>query len=171
MAGSWKDIASIHVENARELLEKQAGKQADLPCGLMARRTYDYLWVEQKGQMKSFQPPKAEFKTFSDEKGMEIPQNRYTKWFDYDKIKSGLSVRTRQAGDYFVLPGGGRKTIKSYFIDEKIPAMLRDGVFLLAEGSHVLWVIGRRISEAYKVTDRTKRILQVHVSGGNEDGR
>ncbi len=171
MAGSWKDIASIHVENARELLEKQAGKQADLPCGLMARRTYDYLWVEQKGQMKSFQPPKAEFKTFSYEKGMEIPQNRYTKWFDYDKIKSGLSVRTRQAGDYFVLPGGGRKTIKSYFIDEKIPAMLRDGVFLLAEGSHVLWVIGRRISEAYKVTDRTKRILQVHVSGGNEDGR
>ncbi len=171
MAGSWKDIASIHVENARELLEKQAGKQADLPCGLMARRTYGYLWVEQKGQMKSFQPPKAEFKTFSYEKGMEIPQNRYTKWFDYDKIKSGLSVRTRQAGDYFVLPGGGRKTIKSYFIDEKIPAMLRDGVFLLAEGSHVLWVIGRRISEAYKVTDRTKRILQVHVSGGNEDGR
>ena len=171
MTGSWKDITSIHVENARELLEKQAGKQADLPYGLMARRTYDYLWVEQKGQMKSFQPPKAEFKTFSYEKGMEIPQNRYTKWFDYDKIKSGLSVRTRQAGDYFVLPGGGRKTIKSYFIDEKIPAMLRDGVFLLAEGSHVLWVIGRRISEAYKVTDRTKRILQVHVSGGNEDGR
>ena len=109
--------------------------------------------------------------TFFYEKGMEIPKNQYTKWFDHDKINGMLSVRTRQTGDYLLLPGGGHKTIKSYLIDEKIPAHLRDEVFLLADGSHILWVIGRKISEGCKVTEKTKRILQVHMSGGEEDGR
>lgn len=175
LTGSRKDLTSVHVEGVRELLEKQAGKQADLPYGLTARRTYDYLWIEKKctGEAVGWnekQPPKVEFETFSWQKEMKIPENQYTKWFDYDKIKGTLSVRTRQTGDYFILPGGGRKTVKSYLIDEKIPAELRDSVFLLADESHILWIIGRRISEGCKVTSQTKRILQVHVSGGKENG-
>ena len=102
---------------------------------------------------------------------MKFPENLYTKWFDYDRINGALSVRTRQAGDYFYLPGGGRKTVKSYMIDEKIPADRRDGIFLLAEGNHILWIIGRRISEKVKITPQTRRVLQVHVSGGEENGR
>ncbi len=188
LSGSGKDITSIHVESVRELLEKQPGKQADLPYNLTARGTYDYLWIERRkygeprqnkvfgkaggeANIKKSQAPNAEFQLFSYEKGMEIPQNRYTKWFDYDTIKDTLSVRTRQAGDYFILPGGGRKTIKSYFIDEKVPASQRDSVYLLADGGHILWIIGMRISEGCKVTAKTKKILQVHISGGNEDGR
>ncbi len=174
MTGSKKDITSVHVEEVRELLEKQAGRQADLPYGLMARRTYDHLWIERKdGQKKKGDAPvpKLVFETFFYEKGMEIPKNQYTKWFDHDKINGMLSVRTRQTGDYLLLPGGGHKTIKSYLIDEKVPSHLRDQVFLLADGSHILWVIGRRISEGCKVTEKTKRILQVHMSGGEEDGR
>lgn len=175
LTGSRKDLTSVHVEGVRELLGKQAGKQADLPYGLTARRTYDYLWIEKKCAREAVGwgeklPPKVEFDTFSYQKGMKIPENQYTKWFDYDKIKGTLSVRTRQTGDYFVLPDGGRKTIKSYLIDEKVPADLRDQVFLLADGSHILWIIGRRISEGCKVTNQTKRILQVHVSGGKENG-
>lgn len=174
MTSSGKDITSVHVEGARELLEKQAGRQVDLPYGLMARRTYDHLWIERKADgraQREVLPPKLEMETFFYEKGMEIPKNQYTKWFNHDKINGMLSVRTRQTGDYLLLPGGGHKTIKSYLIDEKIPAHLRDEVFLLADGSHILWVIGRKISEGCKVTEKTKRILQVHMSGGEEDGR
>ena len=39
---------------------------------------------------------------------------------------------------------------------------------LLAAGSHILWVIGQRISEAYKVTLKTKHILEVCIHGGKE---
>ena len=38
---------------------------------------------------------------------------------------------------------------------------------LLADGSHILWVVGKRISEGYKVTKETKRVLKVQVCGGN----
>lgn len=75
-------------------------------------------------------------------------------------------LRFRRTGDYFSLPGGGRKTLKSYMIDEKIPQKQRDRIPVLAEGSHVVWLIGYRISEYYKVTAQTKQILEVAVDGG-----
>ena len=36
-------------------------------------------------------------------------ENQYTKWFDYDKINVGLSIRYRKNGDYLTLSGGGKK--------------------------------------------------------------
>ena len=42
---------------------------------------------------------------------------------------------------------------------------------VLTEEDHVLWVMGMRISEYYKVTDDTKKILQVQIRGGAKDGR
>lgn len=100
----------------------------------------------------------------------EIPKNMYTKWFDYDRIKDTLSVRNRLPGDYVTLKGGGRKSLKSLFIDEKIPRWERDKIPLLAEGSHILWIIGGRISEYYRVTEQTERILKVHLDGGTDCG-
>ena len=48
-------------------------------------------------------------------------------------------------------------------IDEKIPGQMRDGIPLLADGSHIIWVIGYRISEYYKIGPDTLRILQASV--------
>lgn len=51
--------------------------------------------------------------------------------------------------------------MKSYMIDRKIPADLRDSVVLLAEGSHVLWLSDGRISAAYKVSGDTHNVLEL----------
>ena len=64
--------------------------------------------------------------------------------------------------------GGGHKKLKDYLINSKIPKEERDQLLLLAEGSHILWVIGQRISEAYKVTQKTKHIFEVCIHGGKE---
>lgn len=104
---------------------------------------------------------------FSYKKDEEIPENRYTKWFDYDTIKNTLSVRNRQTGDYITLKDGKRKTVKAYMIDEKIPREERDKILLLAEGHHILWIVGYRISEYYKITEHTQQILQVQTDGGD----
>ena len=96
-------------------------------------------------------------------KELEIPKNQYTKWFDYDKIKDGLSIRYRKNGDYFTLSGGGKKKLGRFMIDEKIPEKERDRIPVLADGDHVLWVIGYRISDYYKITDETERVLEAEV--------
>lgn len=94
----------------------------------------------------------------------KIPEKTYTKWFDYDRMKDNLSFRHRQPGDYIQVTFlGGRKKLKEYLINEKIPREQREELVLLTEGSEVIWVIGHRISEGYKITAETKRILEVCV--------
>jgi tRNA(Ile)-lysidine synthase len=68
------------------------------------------------------------------------------------------------------LNGGGRKTIKAFMIDEKIPRQERDHIPLVADGSHILWVIGYRISEYYKIREDTQRVIQVQLDGGKGNG-
>ncbi len=94
----------------------------------------------------------------------EIPKKMYTKWLDYDKIKGIMRLRTRQAKDFFIISADGKKKkLKNYLIDEKIPRQERDSILLLADDVHILWAIGWRISEDVKVTEHTKRVLEIQV--------
>ena len=68
------------------------------------------------------------------------------------------------------LAGGGRKTVKALMIDEKVPREEREKIPLIADGSHVLWVIGYRISEYYKITDDTHTVIQMQLDGGKDNG-
>ena len=54
-----------------------------------------------------------------------------------------------------------RKTLKAYLIDKKVPREKRDNICLVADGSHILWIVGERISSFYKVNDTTKRIIEI----------
>lgn len=191
---SVKDITFKHVETVWGLADKETGKRVNLPYGMEARAEYGMVWIarksnrlnpaelpEKKADAKEKDENKEEIwvekseeirvKTlklshFLYKKHQEIPENWYTKWFDYDTIKNTLSVRTRQTGDYITLKDGKRKTVKAYMIDEKIPRQKRDKILLLAEGHHILWIVGYRISEYYKITEHTRQILQVQVDGG-----
>ena len=74
-------------------------------------------------------------------------------------------MRKRQIGDYIDILGKEGKTcqkkIKDYMINEKIPVKERDNIWLLASEKTVLWMVGYRINEKIKVTNDTRRILQV----------
>lgn len=91
-----------------------------------------------------------------------IPQKTYTKWLDYDRIADSIVVRNRKAGDFLSMNAmNQRKALKAYFIDKKVPREKRDNICLVADGSHVLWIVGGRISSYYKVNDTTKRIIEI----------
>lgn len=195
---SRKDIGGVHVEAVQELFKKQVGKELSLPNGIQVKRVYEGVWIKRESekentskieQIQGEQETSGEkiagewicegenradyyhLTTFCYEKGMEIPQNRYTKWFDYDKIKDTVSFRHRQSGDFITIKGGGKKSVKEYMIHEKIPREIRDSIDLAADGNHIMWIVGYRISEMYKVTEDTKTILQIQYDGGTEDGR
>ena len=182
---SRKDFGAVHVKDILTLFEKNSGKQIQLPYGLCAMREFDKIVIrvrvqDEVGQVKipvtipgriEFEEGEImEFSLLPAENYREIPQKKYTKWFDYGKIIHCLVLRNRQSGDYLTITeGGGRKTIKEYFIEEKVPRLERENKLLLAEDKHILWVIGMRISEAYKVTEQTKTILQVTIKHTKEE--
>ena len=166
-AGGGRDIGFVHVEQALELREKQAGRRVSLPQGMWAKREYEGLSLGRgtPKEKKEQGLPAVEIDIFSYKKGKEIPKNMYTKWFDCDKIKDTPEVRTRREGDYLLLEDGSRKSIRRFMIDAKIPRDERDQVPLLADGPHVMWVIGYRISGYYKITEDTRRVMEVRVKG------
>ena len=91
-------------------------------------------------------------------------ENRCTKWIDCDIMKSNLQVRTRRNGDYIILDeSGSRKKLKDFFIDKKIPKEERDNILLVANGSDIVWIIGYRLSGAYKVTEDSLNIIRLQI--------
>ncbi len=182
-ACSRKDIAREHANALRGLICGQTGRRISLPYGITAEKTYDALLLTSAKQ----QAVERDFIEISLDKAgeqeqsyavlggtllcrilpftkkyEEIPKNLYTKWFDYDKIKNRLYLRYREPGDYFVLDAlGHRQKLKQYLINEKVPKAERNRVLLLAEDSHILWAVGYRISEYYKVTEDTNTVLEV----------
>ena len=100
--------------------------------------------------------------------GEKILEKKYTKWFDCDKINCELSVRTRRSGDYMIVnQSGGRKKLTRCMIDDKIPGEIRQEIPLVAAKDEVLWIVGGRISERYKITSRTEKVLEITYQGGN----
>ena len=194
-----KDITGQHISNLVNLMTKQGSKELSLPYGIKAYKEYDMLMLCQHpdgdmfrtedsdaaDQVYVIEPP-AEIDVPGEgtytfilcendaalwAKQENIPENRYTKWFDYDKITTDLLLRTRRQGDYLTIDAAlHTQSVKQYMINEKIPKIQRDNIHVLADGAHVLWIPGYRISQCYKVDESTKRILQVQLRGGNHDG-
>lgn len=176
--GHVKDLTYGHVISLEELLTKQTGKQVYLPGEMVAEKQYDLLRISVKsfeikfcydiviGQriyIPEIQKYVAARLLPKEDYGGSV-QNVYTKRFDYDKIKDSLQIRSRQAGDKIQTKGmTGTKKLKKYFIDEKIPRLARDRIPLVVEGNNIIWIVGQVISEAYKIEQNTKTILEISV--------
>jgi tRNA(Ile)-lysidine synthase len=57
----------------------------------------------------------------------------------------------------------GTQKLKEFFIDHKIPRFERADIPFLVSGEGIVWVVGYRIDERFKITERTQRILKVQV--------
>lgn len=89
-------------------------------------------------------------------------QKSFVQFFDYEKLKTGIYIRYRNDGDIFKpFKSKGTKKLKEYFIDNKIPRDSRDKIPLISSGSEIVWIIGHKMSDKFKVTENTKYILKL----------
>ncbi|OON90814.1 MAG: tRNA lysidine(34) synthetase TilS [Candidatus Epulonipiscium fishelsonii] len=121
LINNLQNITSKHLEQAINLLNKPSGKQINFPKNIVIRREYDFLEIGLfadenidyevktlnigKNYFMNFQIKLEEIK-FNSKIFKETTQNMYTKYIDYDKIKIGLQIRYRKAGDKIMLSGG-----------------------------------------------------------------
>lgn len=79
-----------------------------------------------------------------------------------DKL-AGAVVRARRPGDRIRLFGmQGRKKLKDYFIDQKIPRGMRGQIPLVAAGNEVLWIVGYALSEDLRVGDELEKVVRLN---------
>ena len=81
---------------------------------------------------------------------------------DANKIQFPLTLRHWRHGDRFHPLGmKGSKLLSDFFVDQKFTEAQKANVFLLvSDDDEVLWVVGHRIDDRYKVTSETKSILR-----------
>ena len=185
LVGKLKDVSNIHIEDILKLSDKNVGKRIEIPYNIIAQRDYNSIEIFIKENFQEINTEKNQifeeirlnyeyylgyydkhiiFEVLDREEDINIPKDECVKWFDYDKIDQKLILRNRKSGDKMQLnPEGTTKKLKDLMINLKINKNERDSIPLVAEGSNVLWLIGKRNSEAYRVDDSTTRILQVKV--------
>ena len=164
VAGRARDISAIQIEAVLNLFELQTGRKRDLIYNMEALRVYEGVKIATKQEVSEEDKENIlgslHFEIKDRDFSQNIPTDLYTKWFDYDKIKYSLNVRFRREGDYLTVNDqNSKKLLSDYMTNEKIPSEKRDEIPLLADGEHILWVVGYRISNYYKVTDETKKIV------------
>lgn len=148
-----------------------------LPSPLRLRKTYGELIFTTKA------PPEIPIQTFPLKEGrnpitplgMDIiltplkerpssyPKDAFTAYFDLDKL-AALAVRTFRPGDRFCPLGMSQAVkVKDFFISRKIPLERRGLTPLLLSGDIIIWIIGHRIDDRYKIDENTGRVLKVTV--------
>jgi tRNA(Ile)-lysidine synthase len=85
-------------------------------------------------------------------------------YVDKETLNHKLSIRKWEKGDYFY-PFGmkGRKKVSKFYKDEKMDLISKERQWLLCSGDHIIWVIGRRADDRFKVTSKTKSILKFSI--------
>jgi len=187
--GSINGLGYVHIEKLLWLIEDgHTGARVDIPLGMMATKSYASIIIRRRGTEKhqSFEhilivPGKTN--VYSIEATITtqiinfeanvncyefINKNKdvYTKFIDFgiiDKEKDfDIVVRNRRDGDIFKpIKSNGTKKLKEYFIDKKIPREERDKIPLIAINKEIIWIIGNKTSDNYKVTDNTNSVLMI----------
>lgn len=83
--------------------------------------------------------------------------------FDYDKIIGSAIIRSRKTGDCADIHGG-TKTLKKLFIEEKIPAEIRNQVAVIADQDGIVWIEGLGTNKRCRVTNLTKTVAVIYSS-------
>ena len=95
---------------------------------------------------------------FSTSNKISFTDDPFSESFDFDKLRFPLLLRNWHKGDKFIPLGMKNfKKLSDFFIDEKISISEKDATWLLFSESNLVWVIGKRIDDRFKVTSKTKK--------------
>lgn len=95
-------------------------------------------------------------------------KNKNIAYFSFDKLKFPLKVRYREKGDTFKPLGfNHNKKLKDFFIDQKIDRNLRDQITIILSDDKIIWLVGFRQSEEFKVDKEDKNIIKIEVRDDN----
>ena len=170
-----------HIEDIYSILDKPTGTAIDLPRGLKAEINYGWLTFVGPTDRREVKLDTDGFFTEIAigesvcleclEKNISLREENAKTYrlklneigIDLDKLgNQPLFLRSRRDGDRMVWFSDGRcKKVKNIFIDAKIPKKDREKIPLLATGDEVVAIVGSRVSEKYKFTKDTERVLVI----------
>jgi tRNA(Ile)-lysidine synthase len=180
-----KDLRRIrwdHVEAIRRLAQAEKPQAVlNLPGKLTVKRTYDHLIfsTSTKKKPRSFHYTldglgtydlkeigrRLSIEEITNRKGLRLKGYTRKALLDTEKLHFPLTLRTFKAGDRFIPLGmKGRKKLKDFFVDLKVPLEQRYSTPILCCDDKPVWVCGFRIDDRFKVTTETKKVIKLVFS-------
>jgi len=156
-----------------ESLEGIPGKQFLSPTHrLIKDRNHLIITSQKKDTTEKFyidketkeltQPIRLLFRKFSSKPNLKIPHSPDIAWVDASNLEYPLILRKWKAGDYFYPLGmQDPKKLSDFFIDEKLSLIEKENSWILTSGDKIVWVIGKRIDDRFRIEKETNKILEI----------
>lgn len=181
LCGNLFGFEKKHMYDIIHLQQIGTGKKINLPGNIVAVNNYGdiCLMIQDNDMIKqdnlinfninqnneiSFRNNKIVFEIIYNKEDVSFERNSMVRYFDADKTGSDVEIRCRRTGDKFT-PLGMKscKKLKDIFINLKIPRELRDEIPLICFKNEIGWIVGHKISEKFKIDDKTKKILKIRI--------
>lgn len=123
----------------------------------------DYLLL-QKNDESLNDEPELQMERLVYTKDFVIPKAKEVACLDADKVTAPLTLRKWQKGDRFV-PFGmkGKKNVSDYLTDRKYSVLDKEKMYVLCSGEDIVWLVGERTDNRFRVDAGTKNILLIHI--------
>ncbi|MGV3589832.1 MAG: tRNA lysidine(34) synthetase TilS [Adhaeribacter sp.] len=157
---TFEGISGKTFESATHVLVKDRDQLVITPKDLRVYGSFEINltdeYFDQNGlKLKIHQLPAKNYK---------IPRSRNIAALDLNLLQFPLKIRPWKEGDWFVPLGmNGKKKLSDFFINEKIPVNLKSKIMVLTSDKSIVWIIGHRLDNRFKVTDKTEQVLELEV--------
>jgi len=155
-------------------LENESGKQFYSPTHRLVKdreklfvtelpKEEKRIYYIEKDDIELFEPFDLAIEK-NENRNFEISRNPNVACLDFDQLDFPLLIRRWKQGDYFQPLGmSGFKKLSDFFIDEKLPLHEKENTWLLCSGQQIVWVMGHRIDNRFKITPETRQILKIEI--------
>jgi tRNA(Ile)-lysidine synthase len=158
--------------NIAKALQAQSGKQFySTTHRIIIDRERLFILPKKEKKYSSIQIDKSENEVFSPihlrfnfSEDLTIHNDINFAILDYEKLHFPLELRKWEKGDFF-LPLGmkGKKKLSDFFVDNKTSIHDKEQKWVLCSAGDIIWVVGMRIDERYKISDKTKKAYIVRL--------
>ncbi|WP_178988160.1 tRNA lysidine(34) synthetase TilS [Winogradskyella schleiferi] len=162
----WNDVVSLLDAQSGKLVKSNSHRLIKHREHLILTDLCDF---EQREESFFIDEVIKEFKSplgilFFDEADAIKKTSNHSIYVDREKLKYPLELRLWKEGDVFQPLGmKGKKKVSKYLKDEKLSLIEKENTWLLISNNEVVWVVGKRADDRFKVTQDTKEILRIKI--------
>src|SRR5690348_3753586 len=119
------------------------------------------ILIEEIDEKIQFEKGTLEIKKINND-NIPIPSSNSTTVLDSKEIIFPLLLRKWKQGDYFYPLGmNKKKKLSRFFIDQKLSVADKENIWVIESNKKILWIIGHRIDDRFKITERTKQVIKI----------
>ena len=143
------------------LKQEQSGKQF-ISNGWILLRDREHLILRQKVETEN--APKINIETLETDNDFVLIKDKHIACLDAEKVVLPLEVRKWKKGDKFIPYGmKGQKKVSDYLTDKKFSLFQKEKQYVVCSEGKIVWLIGERIDDRFKITDKTKRAIIIKI--------